>query len=111
MVRPWQAGSFHWSFHLALLSLTGAHLLDGPPDLSCKGSTGQYAVDGPLLSCNSVPARERSLVPGADDRVVLHSWPAIVVGLADCLIPPHPGSDWICRGHRSRCWSWGPPSA
>jgi hypothetical protein len=29
----------------------GAHWLDGPFDLSCKGSTGQHAVDDPLLSC------------------------------------------------------------
>ena len=44
--------SFHLSFHQASLRLTGAHSLDGPSNLTCKGSTRQYAVDGPLLSCN-----------------------------------------------------------
>jgi hypothetical protein len=27
--------------------------VDDPPDVSCKDSTSQYAVDDPLLSCNS----------------------------------------------------------
>lgn len=46
--------SFRLSFHQPLLSLTGAHWLDDPSDLSCKGSTGQHAVDGPLLSCKQL---------------------------------------------------------
>ena len=37
------------SFHLALLGPTGAHWLDDLSDLSCKETTGQYAVDDPLL--------------------------------------------------------------
>src|SRR5215211_7083782 len=43
--------SFFLSFHLALLGPTGAHWLDGPPDLSDKDSTRQRAADDPLLSC------------------------------------------------------------
>jgi hypothetical protein len=46
--------SFHLSFHLASLGLTGAHCLDDPPDLSSKEITGQHAMDDPLLSCNRV---------------------------------------------------------
>jgi hypothetical protein len=45
--------SFRLSFHQALLGPIGAHWLDDPPDVSCKDSTGQQAVDGPLLSCNN----------------------------------------------------------
>jgi hypothetical protein len=40
------------SFHQPLLRPTGAHLPDDPSDVSCKESTRQYCVDGPLLSCN-----------------------------------------------------------
>jgi hypothetical protein len=87
--------SLRLSFHQPLLSPTGAHWLDDPPDLSCKASTPQHAVDGWPLSCNSVPTRERPLVPEADDRIFLGFLPAIVVGLADCLLQPHPGDDWI----------------
>jgi hypothetical protein len=43
--------SFRVSFHLALLGPTGAHWLDHPSDVSCKETTRQYPVDGPLLSC------------------------------------------------------------
>jgi hypothetical protein len=46
--------SFSQSFHLALLGPTGAHWLDGLPDVSCKDSTRQHAVDDPLLSCNQL---------------------------------------------------------
>jgi hypothetical protein len=49
----------------------GAHWLDDASDVSCKNSNRQHAVDDPRLSCNSVPTRERPLVPEADDRVVL----------------------------------------
>ena len=56
--------SFSVSFHPALLGPTGAHWLDDPSELSCKDSTRQHAVDGPLLSCNSVPTRGASSVPG-----------------------------------------------
>jgi hypothetical protein len=36
----------------------GAHWLDTTSDLSCKDSTGQYAVDDPPLSCQQqVPVR------------------------------------------------------
>ena len=44
--------SFRLSFHQPLLSPTGAHWLDDPPELSSRDSTHQYAVDDPLLSCN-----------------------------------------------------------
>jgi hypothetical protein len=43
--------SFRLSFHQALLDPTGAHWLDDPPDLTCKETTGQHAVNDPLLSC------------------------------------------------------------
>ena len=43
--------SFPLSFHLAVPGPTGAYWLDGPPDVTCKDSTGQHAVDDPLLSC------------------------------------------------------------
>jgi hypothetical protein len=43
--------SFCLSFHQALLGRTGAHWLDDPPDVSCKDSTRQHAVDDPRLSC------------------------------------------------------------
>jgi hypothetical protein len=41
--------SFPLSFHQLLLGPIGAHWLDDPSDLTCKESTGQHAVDGPLL--------------------------------------------------------------
>ena len=44
--------SFRLSFHLPLLGPTGPHWLDDRHDLSCQDSTGQHAVDDPLLSCN-----------------------------------------------------------
>jgi hypothetical protein len=44
--------SFHWSLHLALPGMTEPHQLNDGPDLSCKDSMGQHAVDGSLLSCN-----------------------------------------------------------
>ena len=44
------------SFHLPLLGLTGAHWLDDPPDVTCKESTGQHAVDSCPLSYNPLPA-------------------------------------------------------
>ena len=50
-VGPSAGMSFRLSFHLALLSPTGAHWLDRPPDTSCKDSTRRYAVDDPRLSC------------------------------------------------------------
>ena len=43
--------SFRLSFHLALLGLSETYWLDDPPDLSCKDSSRQHAVDGSLLSC------------------------------------------------------------
>jgi hypothetical protein len=49
---PATAGrSFRWSFHQGLLSPTGAYWLDDPPDVSCKDSTRQHAVDDARLSC------------------------------------------------------------
>jgi hypothetical protein len=57
--------SFSLSFHQALLGATGAYWLDDPPDVSCKDSTRQYAVDDSLLSCkqqvggSSPPASSR----------------------------------------------------
>jgi hypothetical protein len=52
--------SFPMSFHQAPLGPTGAHWLDDAPDLSCKESTRQYAVDGPLLSCKQQPPASSS---------------------------------------------------
>jgi hypothetical protein len=43
--------SFCLSFHLAPLARTGAHWLDDPPNVSCKETTRQHAVDDPRLSC------------------------------------------------------------
>jgi hypothetical protein len=43
--------SFRLSFHLALLSPTGAHWLDDPSDVSCKDGMWEYAVDGSRRSC------------------------------------------------------------
>jgi hypothetical protein len=56
--------SFPLSFNLAVPGPTGAYWLDGPPDVTCKDSTGQHAMDDPLLSCNSAPTRGASSVPG-----------------------------------------------
>jgi hypothetical protein len=57
--------SFSLSFHQPLLGPSGAHWLDDASDLSCKDSTGQYAVDGPLLSCKQqVPGSS----PGASSK-------------------------------------------
>jgi hypothetical protein len=52
-VERW-AMSFRLSFHQASLGPTGAHWLDDPSDVSCKETTRQYPVDGPLLSCNEL---------------------------------------------------------
>jgi hypothetical protein len=52
--------SFRLPFQPALLGPTGAHWLDDPSDLSCKETTRQSPVDGPLLSCKQqVGARVR----------------------------------------------------
>jgi hypothetical protein len=48
--------SFSMSFHPALLGPTGAYWLDDPPDVACKESTRQHAVDGCPLSCNPLRA-------------------------------------------------------
>ena len=42
--------SFRLSFHQAPCRITGAHQLDGPPNLTCQDSTRQHAVDGCPLS-------------------------------------------------------------
>jgi hypothetical protein len=52
--------SFRRSFHQALLRPSGAHWLDKLPDLTCKGSTRQHAVDDPLLSCKQPPLASSS---------------------------------------------------
>jgi hypothetical protein len=51
--------SFSMSFHPALLGPTGAYWLDDPPDVACKESTRQHAVDGCPLSCNPLRATNR----------------------------------------------------
>jgi hypothetical protein len=59
--------SFPLSFHLALLGAPGAYWLDDPPDLSCKDSTRQHAVDGWPLSCKQrVRPWSDRLVTGAN---------------------------------------------
>ena len=52
-----QGMSFPLSFRQALLRPTGAYWLDDPTDVSCKETTGQHAVDDPLLSCNRLPCQ------------------------------------------------------
>jgi hypothetical protein len=57
--------SFCLSFHLALLDPTRAYWLDDPPDVTCKDSTLQVALDGCPLSCKQqVPGSS----PGASSR-------------------------------------------
>jgi hypothetical protein len=75
--------SFCWSFHLASLATTGPHWLDDPPDLSCKQTTRQHALDNPRLSCKqqvggsiSPPASHRGR--GADSGAV----PSLILGQA-----------------------------
>jgi hypothetical protein len=63
--------SFHLSFHQALLDPTGAHWLDDPPNLTCKDSTGQHAVDGPRLSCNQLRLTSPAPLPTAATRCPL----------------------------------------
>ena len=65
--------SFCLSFHQALPGPTGAHWLDNPSDVSCKDSTRQHPVDGPLLSCKQqvgvrVPPPASHRGRGADQR-------------------------------------------
>ena len=55
--------SFCLSFHQVVLGPTGAHWLDGAPDVSCKDSTQQYPVDGLLLSCKLLLCQERPTRP------------------------------------------------
>jgi hypothetical protein len=44
-------------------------LLDDPSDLSCQDGTGQYAVDGTLLSCKQpIPVRVLADTGGADQQ-------------------------------------------
>ena len=58
--------SFQLSFHLAPLGVTGPHSLDKVPELSCKDSTRQYAVDDLRLSCKQ---QERVASLGGADQV------------------------------------------
>jgi hypothetical protein len=46
--------SFPVSVHQPLRGRTGPHWLDTVADLSCKDSTRQHSVDGPLLSCKQL---------------------------------------------------------
>jgi hypothetical protein len=62
--------SFRLSFQQALLSPTGTHWLDDPPDASCKDSTHQHSVDDPLLSCNPLLATWDHGSPGASPPCV-----------------------------------------
>jgi hypothetical protein len=61
-----QAGvSFRWSFHLALLRLSGTYWLDDASDLTYKDSVPQHPVDGWRLSCKQqVPGSS----PGASSK-------------------------------------------
>jgi hypothetical protein len=43
--------SFRLSYHQARLAASGAHWLDGSPNLSCQDSTRQHALDDSRLSC------------------------------------------------------------
>ena len=53
-MATWTGPRARWTFHLGLLGPTGAHWLDGPPDLTCKDSTRQHSVDDPLMSCKQL---------------------------------------------------------
>jgi hypothetical protein len=77
--------SFCLSFHQPLLGPTGEHWLDDSSGLSCKDGMCQHAVDDPLLSCTPVPTR---IALQCRDRwsVVVAFLPAVVVGLADCVL-------------------------
>jgi hypothetical protein len=66
------------SFHQALLSPIGAHWLDGPPDLTCKDSTDQYAVDDPLLACTQQVGLESPNSSEIDDPCPVGLWGGIV---------------------------------
>jgi hypothetical protein len=54
--------SFSVSFHQALLSLSGAHWLDDPSDLTCKETTREHSADGWPLSCKQQPLAEWALL-------------------------------------------------
>jgi hypothetical protein len=79
------------SFHLALLGPTGAYWLDDPPDLSCKGSTQQYPVDDPRLSCKQqVGAPCSDWLAASAEHVAVDRGPADSQGggdRADCVLP------------------------
>jgi hypothetical protein len=92
--------SFRLSFHQALLGHTGAHWLDEAPDVSCKDSTRQYAVDDPLLSCKWVLRRR------------LGGWRLSWPGAADDLPPSGPARRRPFDGFTSRavCWVQGTPA-
>ena len=78
--------SFPLSFHLALLAPTAAHWLDEPPDLSSKDTTGQHAVDDPLLSCkqqvggSSPPASSQNRKSQACSLALLGSMSFLAIG-------------------------------
>ena len=47
-----EAWSFRWSFRQAQYRVTEPDQLDGLPDLTCKDSICQHAMDDPRLSSN-----------------------------------------------------------
>jgi hypothetical protein len=68
---PGRRRSFQWSFHQTSFGITGVHLLDDPPDLSCKDRTPQYAVDGLRLSCKHAHPPDRAAAENAIQPEVL----------------------------------------
>jgi hypothetical protein len=74
--RGWRGGtSFRFSFHQPILGTSGVYWLDDPPDVGCKDSTRQHAVDDPRLSCKQQvggssppPAPQKPQVRGDVDR-------------------------------------------
>jgi hypothetical protein len=54
-----------------LLGPTGTRSLDDPPDLSCKDSTRQHAVDDPRLSCKQAHPPDRAAAENAIQPKVL----------------------------------------
>jgi hypothetical protein len=78
--------SFPLSLHQGPLGSTGAYWLDDPPDLNCKDSTRQHAVDDARLSCTqqvggSSPPSDTTNTP-TELHLNLHG---VAVGVIDAV--------------------------
>jgi hypothetical protein len=95
--RQWESRtSFRLSFRLPLLAPTGAYWLDDRPELTCKDSTRQHAVDGPRLSC-------KQQVPG--HLSAPEAQPAPLRCWCAAYLPADRGSD---TGRRNAAGNWVP---